>query len=81
MHHAAHDPHGEVDGMANEQDQHAQQHTHAFGLEGGRRQVVEDLRQFDRSQPQGEQPQVAQDITKGLGKLQQSFQSIHQAAQ
>src|SRR4249920_1331142 len=81
MHHSAHNPHGEVDGMANEQDQHAQQHTYAFGLERGHSQVVEDLRQFDRSQPQGEQSQVAQDIPKRLGKLQQSFQSIHQTAQ
>ena len=81
MHHSAHDPHGEVDGMANQQDQHAQQHPHAFGREGGRGQVVEDLREFDRSQPQREQPQVAQHIPKRLGKLQQSFQSIHQTAQ
>ncbi len=66
---------------SHEQNQHTQQHTHTFGLEGGRSQVVEDLRQFDRGQPQGEQPQVAQDITKCLGKLQQSFQSIHQAAE
>src|SRR5207245_6946117 len=62
------------------QYQKAEQHPRASGSEGGRGQVVESFREFDRGQPEGEQAQVAEDIAKGLGESGDPFEPIHESA-
>src|SRR5258708_10062162 len=80
VNHPAHQSHGEVDAVAHEQDQQAQQQSHAARLEGGCGQPVESLCEFDRRQSQSEQTQVAQSVAKRLGESSDPFEPVHGSA-